>query len=107
MTDVQTRKEVDGWIQYALIPVVKRLEALEQSNRDQLAKARAADTSYITDETVQRACEIYSEVYANDDKDMGDAMRAALEARLPPDWRRDQAETSRLPPKSPQVRDHE
>jgi hypothetical protein len=29
MTDVQTRNEVDGWIQRALIPVVKRLEALE------------------------------------------------------------------------------
>jgi hypothetical protein len=42
MTDVQTRNEVDGWIQRALIPVVKRLEALEQSNADQLAKARAA-----------------------------------------------------------------
>jgi BMFP domain-containing protein YqiC len=28
MTDVQTRKEVESWIQYALIPVVKRLEEL-------------------------------------------------------------------------------
>jgi hypothetical protein len=29
MTDVQTRKEVESWIQYALRPIVKRLEALE------------------------------------------------------------------------------
>jgi hypothetical protein len=29
MTDVQTRNTVDGWIQYALRPIVKRIEALE------------------------------------------------------------------------------
>jgi NTP pyrophosphatase (non-canonical NTP hydrolase) len=32
----------------------------------------------VTDEMVSLACEVYAEVYRDDDKDMGDAMRAAL-----------------------------
>lgn len=36
----------------------------------------------ITDEMVNLACEVYAEVYHDDDKDMGDAMRAALKAIL-------------------------
>lgn len=41
------------------------------------AAARPAQER-VTDEMVQQACEIYSGVYVDDDKDMGDAMRAAL-----------------------------
>lgn len=37
----------------------------------------------VTDAMVQEACEVYGEVYRDDDKDMGDAMRAALVAVLP------------------------
>lgn len=36
----------------------------------------------ISDDMVQEACDVYSAVYADDDKDMGDAMRAALKAAL-------------------------
>jgi hypothetical protein len=39
-------------------------------------------SSSITDEMVTEACDVYSSVYADDDKDMGDAMRAALTAAL-------------------------
>lgn len=36
----------------------------------------------VTNEMISLACEVYSEVYHDDDKDMGDAMRAALESAL-------------------------
>jgi len=67
------RKDLDRTIEMHLAPLVKRIEALE---------AGQPQSSKVTDEMVQIACEIYSEVYVDDDKGMGDAMRAALTAAL-------------------------
>jgi hypothetical protein len=48
MTDVQTRKEVESWIQYALIPVVERLEALEARLPKEAEKQEDASANRLT-----------------------------------------------------------
>lgn len=66
-------------------------------NLELLYPAAPAQCDAVTDEMVAEACDVYLSVYVDDDKDMGDAMRAALRTAISKPAPRCDVQTARAP----------